>query len=125
MARGACGDAGMVRDPGLHRSWRVELDCAHPERPAVLVEVPWTDLVRTRRNADDRMPPRPLGVRAGMRVVLTWQDEDSEVHLAGTALTTAGTGGTVAVRSRFGTAILQGVVRGAGWVQLKPGKVGQ
>jgi hypothetical protein len=123
MARAACSDAGVVRDWGLHRTWRVERDCAHPERPAVLVEMPWTAPAGIRRDAVGPGPDRPPLVRAGMRVALTWRDENSAGDLAGTALTTASAGGTVAVRSRFGTAILHGVVRGPGWVELEPGRV--
>lgn len=63
-------------------------------------------------------------VRAGLRVTMTWQDENSDGHLSGTALTTASAGETVAVRAGLGAAILHGVVRGPGWVELEPRKVG-
>lgn len=125
VAHAACGDAGTVRDWGLHRIWRVEPDCAHPERPAVLVEVPWTAPGERGLDAGGVTRSRSPLVQAGMRVTLTWQDENSTGSLAGTALTRASVGETVRVRSRFGTAILHGVVRGPGWVELQPGKVEQ
>jgi Chaperone for flagella basal body P-ring formation len=124
VAQAACGDAGGVRDRGLHRAWRVQRNCAHPERPAVLVEVPWTaPVVRGRGEHAMALKPVPL-VRAGGRVTMTWQDENSDGHLSGTALTTASAGQTVAVRTGLGAAILHGVVRGPGWVELATRKVG-
>ena len=122
-AYAACGNAGTVRDWGLHRTWQVKRDCAHPDRPPVLVEVPWTAPRERPLTAGGPSPSRAVLVRAGMRVALTWQDENSAGSLAGTALATASAGQTVTVR--FGTAILHGVVRGPGRVELAPGKVGK
>jgi hypothetical protein len=125
LAQAACGDATIVRDWGLHRAWRVQRNCDRPERPAVLVEVPWTDANTIRQGAPGSGPNRLPLIRAGMRVMLFWQDRNSAGSLVGTALTTGGVGETVRVRSRFGTAVLQGVVRGPGWAELEPGKVGR
>ncbi len=125
MAQASCDDAGGVRDRGLHRAWRVERNCAHPERPAVLVEVPWAASAG-RERGEHAMARKPVPlVRAGTLVMMTWQDESSDGHLSGTALTTASVGETVAVRTGLGAAVLHGVVRGPGWVELEPRKVGR
>jgi hypothetical protein len=124
MAQAACRNAGTIRDWGLHRMWRVEQDCSHPERPAVLVEIAWT-ATDLRHDSPASSLARPPLMRAGMRIAVTWQDEDSEGRLAGTALTTGRAGETVAVRTGFGSAILYGVVRGPGWVELPRRKVGK
>ena len=121
LAQAACGDAAIVRDWGLHRAWRVERNCAQPERPAVLVEVPWPVANKIRHEASHASPP-PL-VRAGTRVVMVWRDRNSSGSLVGTALATGGDGEWIRVRSQFGTKILQGVVRGPGWLDLEFGKV--
>ena len=125
MARAACGNARTVRDRELHRSWRVERDCTHPERPAILVEVPWSASVERQHDSGVQSPNATPLVRAGMRVALTWEDKNSAGTLSGTALTTAGAGQTVRVRIQFGAAILYAVVRGPGWVELEPRKVGK
>lgn len=122
LAYGACGGAGTLRDWGLHRAWRVERDCRHPEWPAVLVEVPWGLAERSVPSGGDpagkgsRMAPE---VRAGMRVAVTRQDENADIHLAGTALGTAHTGERVAFHVSGYRAILHGTVRGPGLVELE------
>lgn len=90
----------------------------------MLAEVPWTAPAENGRGEHAMAPKGAPLVRAGMRVTMTWQDENSDGHLSGTALTTASAGETVAVRAGLGAAILHGVVRGPGWVELEPRKVG-
>jgi hypothetical protein len=137
MAFAACGPGSTVRDWGLHLQWTVERDCNHPERPARLVEVPWTAAgvavhVASGTASDDakKTSPRTASapkaaqaapeVRAGMRVTLCRQDENSAVRLSGTAMRTARTGETIPVRAGWRGTVLQGIVRGPSLVELLP-----
>jgi len=122
LAHAACGEAAIVRDMGLHRAWRVSGDCAHPERPAVLVEVPWAAVVERIPAVHPGTPQQSPLVQAGARVSLTWQGGKARGTLAGTALATAGMGEVVAVRSGVGQRILWAVVCGPGRVELEAGK---
>jgi hypothetical protein len=122
-AHADCGSAALVRDRGLHRAWRIEQDCAHRERPAVLVEVPWTSSGGVQEEATGSRAPREPLVRAGSPVTVAWRSENSWGSLAATALTTGGLGERVRVRSRFGGAIFVGQVRGPGWVERVRGRV--
>ena len=71
-AHGACGAGSTVRDFGLHLQWVVERDCQHPDRPATLVEVPWSVdhpvTVAGSRSAEGVAPLPAPEVRSGMRV---------------------------------------------------------
>lgn len=123
---GAGATPSVVRDWGLHREWRVQIDPAHPERPAHLVEVPWSmtapeDLQRL--PATVRSLPQPPAVRAGMRVMVVRQGAVAAIRLYGTALGTARRGETVAVRAGLGSSVVHGVVRGPGVVELVTEKV--
>ena len=129
VAHAACGGDPTVRDRavrdwGLHRAWRVTADCEHPERPPVLVEIPWTTPGKQKGDVHVPLPAAPPLVRAGMRVVVTWQDPNSHGSLTGTALATAGLGQTVAVRTGPGQGRMRGVVCGPGRVELDRGKAG-
>jgi hypothetical protein len=120
---GAGAEATVVRDWGLHREWRVERDRAHPERPACLVEIPWSAAINRRSSSEpDAAPapdiPQPPAVRAGMRVTVVRREAMSEIHLYGTALATAVAGEKIAVRAGWDHAVVMGVVRGPGLVEL-------
>ena len=120
MAQAACGDAAIVRDWGLHRAWRVQRDCLRPERPAALVEVPWTAAGQkekvARKTEAQAMAP---AVRGGMRVRVIRHETNAEVQLTGTALNTAHLGERVAVRAGWSGTVVFGRVRGPGLVELQ------
>jgi len=123
LAWGGCGPGRTVRDWGLHREWVVEQDCAHPQRPATLAEVPWSQgPVAAPAAAPGRPQAAPAApeVRCGMRVILWRNEKGAEVHLEGTAMGTARRGEKVAVRAGLGGATLEGIVRGPGEVELLP-----
>lgn len=119
---GACGAANTVRDWGLHTAWAVERDCDHPERPAMLVGVPWnTEFAAPAPAVVRESAARPAPeVRSGMRVTLWRQGENADICLHGTAMGTARAGESVAVRAGLGGATLHGIVRGPGLVELLP-----
>ncbi len=140
MAWGTCGPGGTVRDWGLRLAWVVQQDCDHPERPARLLEVPWSQPnapgaengaksgAGCAAPGQSREKPSTLPapeVRAGMRVTLWRRNETTEVHLDGTALGTARTGEAVAVKAGLHGATLRGTVRGPGRVELEPEKGGR
>jgi len=124
LASGACRTAGTLRDFGLRRAWRVTPDCAHPERPATLVEIPWDAgspavaiAARAQRPKAAQLPPE---VRCGMRVTVWEAGAGAEIRLEGTAMGTARRGEIVAVRAGLEGATLRGRVRGPGEVELVP-----
>ncbi len=115
----------VVRDWGLHRQWRVEIDPAHPERPARLVEVSWTGGDRLAADSESRRGPamrKPPAVRAGMPVTVLRRGAMAEIRLQGTALKTADTGERIAIRAGLGNFVVEGVVLGPGLVELRPEK---
>ena len=124
----ACdGVATRVVDRGLHRQWIVERDRAHPERPAKLIEVPWSDaaarsgscstVTGSSKGASGRSASG-AEVRPGMHVILFRQNGDAEIHLAGVALGAGWAGDVVAVRAGWHGAVLRGVIRGPALVEL-------
>lgn len=128
----ALGTATLVRDWALHREWRMQLDQAHPERPARLVEVPWNTPARAvaersaaklqgNSAAAEELRPVPV-VRAGMRVAVWRLSGEAEIHMAGTALETGGVGKIIRVRAGLRNATLRGIVRGPASVELVYGK---
>lgn len=123
----ACGPAPVV-DWGLHRQWVMRCDGAHPDRPPVLVEVPWNEPRPKPPSPADDQQKSPL-VRTGMRVTLLRSTEGSQVHLTGTALGSGHAGNIVLVRAGLGQTPLRGVIRGPALVELEPapdsGKVGK
>jgi hypothetical protein len=117
----AAQQRGRMVDPALHRQWLIERNLAHPERPARLVEVPWTGgAVSPRAGAQGSMRQR-LVVRAGMKVTLTWRDGDADLRLTGTALSSGHVGDVIWVRAGLHSAILRGVVRGPGVAEMERG----
>jgi hypothetical protein len=129
ISLGAGATTTVVRDWGLHREWRVENDPAHPERPARLVEVPWNLPVSTPGTKNPAgEPSRPAAephapmVRAGMRVTVWRRGAEAEIHIAGTALEGGNAGRIIRVRAGLSNAMLRGIVRGPGSVELLPGK---
>jgi hypothetical protein len=127
FAQAACGGNGLVRDWGLHRVWRIERDCAHPERPPVLLEIPWTTENKPQGSGAGSGAARDPGpaVRAGAQVVVEQHEGNAELRLVGTALHAARVGERVPVRTGLRGTILQGVVRGPGRVELEPEKGGR
>jgi hypothetical protein len=127
MALVVCDGGNTIRDWGLHRSWTIERDCAHPERPAKLVEIPWTQapVPRSREKATAEPAPPPPDVRRGMRVSLGRRGEKADIRLVGTALSPGRVGDRVQVKAGLGGATLEGIVRGPGLVELQPGKAGK
>lgn len=125
----AGGDATM-RDWALHRQWMVELDRQHPERPARLVEIPWTSgaemtQVPGRGASQAKSPPStsaPVMVRQGAQIILVERDANAVVELKGTALNAGRSGDVIRVRAGL-SGLLRGVVRGPGLVQLQLEKV--
>ena len=125
MAYGAaCGGGGTVRDWGLHLEWTVERDCAHPERPAVLVAVPWS-LPEARKPSGGAATRLAPPVRNGMRVTVGGGGENAALHLSGISLGTARAGEEVAVRIAVSGAVRRAVVRGPGTVELVVRKDGK
>ena len=127
LAFGACGAGTIVRDFGLHLQWVVERDCDHPERPAPLWSaVPWSGnnkvLFAGKGNAEGAAPLPAPEVRSGMRVRLGRSDADADIDLYGTAMGTARLGEKVRVKAGLSGAILEGIVRGPGRVELEPAK---
>lgn len=121
-AWGACtGAQGTVVDRGLHRVWRIERDCTHPERPARLVETPWRDMAAQAPAGSSRAAAAPV-IRPGMRVTVFREDAGTEVCLAGVALEGGRLGDTILVKAGLSRATLRGVVRSPGAVELGSGK---
>ncbi|MFP5227007.1 MAG: hypothetical protein ACLGXA_05215 [Acidobacteriota bacterium] len=118
----ACRSGAIVLDPGLHRAWRLERDCQHPERPARLRETPWFAAAQRRETESARTRSLPPVIAAGMRVEVRWQDANSRGQLSGTALSTARVGERVWVRTGLGGHLLDGIARGPGWMELKGAK---
>lgn len=119
----ACGAQQVMVDWGLHREWAVQADRLHPERPAVLVEIPWK--AHPTATADvpgkspackepDASPP----VLPGSRVMVASQKDGTEIHLAGVALDRGLPGTTIRVKAGLHGAILRAVVRGPAEVEL-------
>lgn len=134
-----CGEPNTVRDWGLHRVWSVERDRRHPERPAMLIEIPWDDPSGARQSADcgagdwekRRASALPVPearalevpeVRTGMEVKVLWRDENALIELRGTALGTARIGERVSVMAGLRGDTLTGVVRGPALVERMPAK---
>ena len=120
----AAKPATRIVDRGLHRQWLIERDSAHPERPARLVEVPWSDAaarVSAKSRQGREMSRRPA-VRAGMPVTLGWGDAEARGRLTGTALEAGCVGQTVWVKAGLHGAVLRARVRGAGQVELERGR---
>jgi hypothetical protein len=125
----ACGPGGLpVIDWALHRQYLVERDCAHPERPAMLAEVPWSDTTAERARVQGHanspamatLEHLPWLVHARMRVTLVGQTAETGVHLVGMALEQGHAGDEIRVRAGLHGTILRGVVRGPGLVELEP-----
>ena len=126
MGAGAGATPNLVRDWGLHREWRVECDAAHPQRPARLVEVPWSEVRAAPGHASaerKRVAAEPPAVRAGMRVMVVRRGAMADIRLRGTALGTARTGARVTVRAEQGHSVVEGIVRGPGLVELSGEKM--
>ncbi|HEX4005942.1 MAG TPA: flagella basal body P-ring formation protein FlgA [Acidobacteriaceae bacterium] len=121
QAFAACGGSAphVLVDWGLHRIWRVELDCLHPAWPAHLVEQPWVKTPRPEKPS----PAAPVHredfpVRAGMRVAVIAVEGDASIHLTGTSLDAGRSGETIRVKAGWDGATLRCVVRGAALAEL-------
>lgn len=111
-----------IVDAGLHRQWLIERDPSHPERPARLVEVPWSSGAAATLSAVPVASRKLPGVRAGMKVTLWRRDRNVELQLTGTALRAASVGTMVEVRAGLHGSVLRGIVRGKAVVELEPGR---
>jgi len=128
----ACGvQPARVLDWGLHRQWVIMRDCEHAERPAQLVEVPWSDSWRAEvprpAQGSARVATAPAAtsgpvVHAGTRVTVIGQGRDATTHLAGTALEAGKVGNVIRVQAGWGRATLHCTVRGPAVVELIPEK---
>lgn len=145
-----CGSDATVADWGLHRLWRVERDCAHPERPARLAEVSWPErsdkdqpapaapgsAALTRVSQGKEQPelarhtsvvglrpvntPHALLIRPGMRVSVESENKNAAMHLTGVAVEGGAAGAPVLVKAGLSGATLHCRVIGSGRVQLEP-----
>jgi hypothetical protein len=110
-----------VVDTPQHRRWAAMMDCAHPERPWMLIAVPWVNgmVPETGEKKPSREAQKcaPL-VPAGMKVRLWRIAEGMHVVLSGTALEAGAPGDTIHVRTGREGTVLTGTVRGAGSVEL-------
>lgn len=122
----ACDGSDLVlRDPGLHRQWLIRRDCRYPARPAHLVEISWSDPIRTfAKEPAPASDPKVLLIRPGMRVTVEREGDHAQIRLTGTALEGGHAGQKVLVKAGLGAAPLHGIVRGPGLVVLEPGKGG-
>lgn len=125
----SCGAAaGQIVDRGLRRVWVVKRDCAHPEWPPQLVEVPW----KQRAAQPQARPLSPAGhraragagrsrivVRPGMTVTLCWQSREAQGRLSAIALDAGSVGDRIRVKAGLHAAILRGIVRAPGQVELR------
>jgi len=122
VSAGAARLPDRIVDPGLHRQWLIERDRAHPERPARLVEVPWSRGGPVAGGSPTGQNVRRPVVRAGMSVTLWRRNPESVLRLAGTALEPGGMGEAIRVRAGLHGSVLRGVVRGPALVELEPGR---
>lgn len=113
-------------DATLHRSWAVERDCDHPERPAWLAPMEGV--------ADQTNPPTEttalpaispaaearVWVRGGSRVLVWRTSGDVQIQLTGVAVESAPLGAELAVRIGMQGAVIRGIVRGPDSVELVP-----
>jgi hypothetical protein len=120
----ACGPApALMVDQGLHRQWRIDRDCAHPEHPAVLVEVPWSDTATGSSRTPGASGQRENAeIRPGARVVVIGPGTLSGIRMTGVALQAGREGAAILIRSGLSGATLRGVVRGPALVELLPAK---
>lgn len=132
-----------VTDRALGRSWAVLADRAHPERPWIEVPLDTPGTVVRPEESAKAFPSSPQSGIAGKmtlaaaqfhnapapvaapRIVLpgtrvtVWQATgDARIELSGTATDSAALGGVVHVRTAPGRALLTGIVRGPGSVEL-------
>lgn len=105
-------------DAALNKKWAVEVDCAHPERPAVIAEADSQE-----KHSGSEKTPSPVArqeaefVRAGSTVDL-WKKGSTQIQLSGVALDSAPVGQSIRVRAGLGNHVLHGVVRGSKSVEL-------
>ena len=122
----ACGaQPALLIDRGLHRQWRIERDCAHPARPAFLVEIPWSDSAAANGSAwtpASAGTREPVLIRPGMHVTVTGPGAQPEIHLTAVALEAGTMGATILVRGGLDGATLRAMVRGSALVELVPVK---
>ena len=118
-----CGGRQVIADWGLHRAWAVQANCAHPERPSVLVEIPWKEQPGATEVGKELSPVTKLAgsnplVRPGARVTVFSHNRGTEIHLMGVALDRGSSGATIRVRAGLHGSILHGIVRGPAEVEL-------
>lgn len=129
VAHAACGGVPALRDWGLHREWQVQCDPAHPERPARLVETPWSaeypqpDCRFSAQKATTGQ--KRAAIAPGARVDLWRREGDADVHLRGAALEAGSIGDEIRVRVQWNGATRRGWVRSPGLVELRAGRPGE
>ncbi|HMD21270.1 MAG TPA: flagella basal body P-ring formation protein FlgA [Alloacidobacterium sp.] len=109
-----------ITDGLLHRRWAVAMDCAHPDRPWTLLDVPWQGAGPSalRKSAiTDFAKAAPL-IPAGAKVRLWSTAGGANIDLSGTALEAGAVGQTIHVRTGQRGTVLEGRVCGAGSVEL-------
>jgi hypothetical protein len=109
-----------ITDGPLHRRWAVAMDCAHPDRPWILVDVPWQRAgvpMPTKAAIPDIPKAAPL-IPAGAKVRLWSTANRASIELSGTALEAGTEGQSIHVRTGQRGTVLEGRVHGAGSVEL-------
>lgn len=105
-------------DAALKKDWAVKVDCAHPERPGMIVAA---DSVSEEIHQKAASIPAPRSemqfVRAGSMVEI-WKTGNAQIRLVGTALDSAPIGQSIRVRAGLGNRVLRGIVRGTDSVEL-------
>ena len=107
-------------DAALKKDWAVKVDCAHPERPGVIVAADSAPGESPQKSASIPAPKvqsETQFVRAGSMVEI-WKTGNAQIRLVGTALDSAPIGQSIRVRAGLGSRVLRGIVRGVDSVEL-------
>jgi hypothetical protein len=109
-----------ITDGLLHHRWAVAVDCAHPNRPWTLVDVPWqrAGVSTSMKAAVPDIAKAVQLIPAGSKVRLWSTANNASIVLSGTALEAGTAGQTIHVRTGQRGTVLEGRVHGAGSVEL-------
>lgn len=121
----ACANAQTATalrwDPVLHQQWLTTTDCNHPERPS-----------HAKLTFTSAPPPqtvtqqdKPLTIRAGDRIRLTYHQTNTRMELTGIAEESGATGAAIRVRlaqaaSDTSATELKAIVRSPSQAELQP-----
>ncbi len=120
----ACANAQTATaihwDPVLHQQWLTTTNCSHPERPAQ-AKLMFTSTSRSRST----QPDKPLAVRAGDRIRLTYHQSTTRMELTGVAEESGAVGSTIHARLAQPTPSAnipeaKAIVRGPSEAELQP-----